>query len=89
MHSHMPTKITRETRRRRVSSSIQFSFLSPTTGDSEAILVYRKGDVFVRCFLRYLFDLLKSQVPSVEELAAEEQVREHCKGQRLPSFPRI
>ena len=43
----------------------------------------------LRCFLRYLFDLLKTQVPSVEELAAEEQVRKHCKGQRLPSFPRI
>ena len=43
----------------------------------------------LRCFLRYLFDLLKSQVPSVEELAAKEQVRKHCKGQRLPSFPRI
>ena len=32
------------------------------------------------CFLSYLFDLLKSQVPSVEELAAEARVRKHCKG---------
>ena len=38
------------------------------------------------CFLRYLFDLLKNQVPSVEELAAEEQVRKHCEEQRLTSF---
>ena len=43
----------------------------------------------LRCFLSYLFNLLKSQVPSVEEPAAEGQVRKHCKGQRLPSFPRI
>ena len=42
-----------------------------------------------RCFLSYLIDLLKSQVSSLEKLAAEEQVRKHCKGQRLPSFPRI
>ena len=38
----------------------------------------------LRCFLSYLFDLLKSQVPSVEELEAEEQVKKHCKAQRLP-----
>ena len=61
--------------------------------------MYTKGDVFLypfqpeqgslcalRCFLCYLFDLLKSQVPSVEEMAAEAQVRKHYKGQRLPSF---
>ena len=38
----------------------------------------------LQCFLSYLFDLLKSQVPSVEELVAEEQVRKHCKAQRVP-----
>ena len=27
----------------------------------------------LRCFLSYLFDLLKSQVPSVEELAVKER----------------
>ena len=61
-------------------------FLSPMTGDSEAILmfIYTRGDVLylfqpeqgslctLRCFLSYLFDLLKSQVPSVE-LAAKER----------------
>ena len=63
--------------------------------------MYTRGDVLysfqpeqgslcaLRRFLSYLFDLLKSQVPSVEELVAEEQVRKHCKGQRLSSFPRI
>ena len=102
MHGHMPTKITRDTRRWRVSSSIQFNFLSPTTGNSEAILMYTRETFFVfsfqpeqgslgalRCFLSYLFDLLKSPVPSVEELVAQEQIRKHCKGHRLPSFPRI
>ena len=64
--------------------------------------MYTRQDVFLypfqpeqgslcalRCFLSYLFDLLKTQVPSVEELGAEEQVRKHCKGQRLPSLPGI
>ena len=47
MHGHMCTKITRETRRRRVSSSISFNLLSLTIGDSEATLKYTSGDVFV------------------------------------------
>ena len=72
----------RSATRRRHSSIRGETFLYPFQSEQGSLCASR-------CFLSYLFDLLKSQVPSVEELAAEEQVRKHCKGQRLPSFPRI
>ena len=87
----------RETRRQWVSSSIQFIFChrQPETRRRYSCLYQGRRFLYplqpeqgslcaLRCFLSYLFDLLKSQVPSVEELAAEEQVRKHCKAQRLP-----
>ena len=87
----------RETRRQWVSSSIQFIFChrQPETRRRYSCLYQGRRFLYplqpeqgslcaLRCFLSYLFDLLKSQVPSVEELEAEEQVKKHCKAQRLP-----
>ena len=73
MHGHVSTKLTRKTRRRRVSSSIQFNVsVDRLLGGDTHVYIYEgrrflysfqpeQGNLCaLRCFLSYLFDLLKS-----------------------------
>ena len=72
MHGHVSTKITRETRRRRDSSSIQFNVsVDRLLGGDTHVYIY-EGRRFCIPFNRH---------PRLQQV---EQVRKHCKAQRLP-----